>query len=81
MPEADLAWSDGDIARFSLPDRFAVLAPGSAPHRPDKRWPVAHYGALASHLAERGLVPDRDRRCRRARSRAASATPRPARST
>jgi ADP-heptose:LPS heptosyltransferase len=57
VPDADLAWSDGDLARFPVPDRFAMLAPGSAPHRPDKRWPAAHYLALARSLVARGLVP------------------------
>lgn len=40
-----------------LPDRFAMLVPGAAPHRPGKRWPAAGYGGLARVLAGRGLVP------------------------
>jgi ADP-heptose:LPS heptosyltransferase len=62
VPDADLSWAARDIAisdlaRFGLPERFALLVPGSAPHRPDKRWPVAHYRALARDLADRGIVP------------------------
>ena len=54
---ADLSWCRGDIGRFSLPRDFAVLVPGSAPHRPVKRWPAARYQALAEALRARGLTP------------------------
>ncbi|MFN7000771.1 MAG: glycosyltransferase family 9 protein, partial [Elioraea tepidiphila] len=57
FPPPDLNWLQGDAARFDLPARFALLIPGAAPHRPAKRWPAAHYGALAAHLAAAGLTP------------------------
>ncbi len=57
IPAADLAWCAGDIARFGLPERFALLAPGSSPHRPAKRWPAARFGCLARALADEGLAP------------------------
>ena len=41
IPPVDLSWCRGDIGRFGLPDDFVVLVPGSAPHRPVKRWPGA----------------------------------------
>lgn len=53
----DLGWVSADIARFSLPARYALLVPGSAPQHPRKRWPAAHYGALACHLAGTGVTP------------------------
>ncbi len=53
----DLGWSRADVARFQLPPRFALLVPGSSAHRPGKRWPAAHYGALAAWLLERNIVP------------------------
>lgn len=53
----DLSWSTGDLSRFALPPRFALLVPGSSAHRPGKRWPAERYGLLARWLAERGLVP------------------------
>jgi ADP-heptose:LPS heptosyltransferase len=53
----DLAWATTDIARFALPERFVVLVPGGAPHRPAKRWPAASYGELAAHLVSRGVTP------------------------
>jgi ADP-heptose:LPS heptosyltransferase len=57
FPPADLSWCGGDIGRFALPREFVVLVPGSAPHRPVKRWPAALYQALAVALRERGLHP------------------------
>ncbi len=53
----DLGWLDDDIRSLGLPSRFALLIPGSAPHRPAKRWPAARYGALASQLVDRGITP------------------------
>ena len=54
---ADLSWSHGDISAFGLPRTFALLAPGSSPHRLLKRWPVARYRELAADLAARGVTP------------------------
>ncbi|MEQ8247742.1 MAG: glycosyltransferase family 9 protein [Alphaproteobacteria bacterium] len=56
-PAPDLGWLGGDTDGFGLPDRFALLVPGGAPHRPDKRWPADRYSALASALADDGLIP------------------------
>ncbi len=36
---------------------FALLIPGSAPHRPRKRWPADRYAALARLLEKAGLPP------------------------
>jgi ADP-heptose:LPS heptosyltransferase len=51
----DLAWSHASLASFALPERFALLVPGSSPHRLAKRWPVERYQDLAGMLLERGL--------------------------
>ncbi|MGE5517564.1 MAG: glycosyltransferase family 9 protein [Bacteroidota bacterium] len=53
----DLAWAEGDIARFGLPRPFALVCPGGAPHRPAKRWPAERFGDMAQWLAERGVTP------------------------
>ena len=57
IPPADLSWCRGDIGRFGLPRAFAILVPGSAPHRTAKRWPAARYQALAEALRAQGLIP------------------------
>lgn len=50
----DLSWLDGG-ADPGLSEPYALLIPGSAPHRPEKRWPAERYGALARLLAAQGL--------------------------
>lgn len=57
VPPPDIAWMETDVGRFGLPDGYALLVPGGAPHRPAKRWPVARYADLARHLAGLGAVP------------------------
>ena len=54
---SDLSWVEADLERFALPERFALLVPGGAAHRPAKRWPAGHYAALARALAERAVTP------------------------
>lgn len=53
----DLSGLTSDPNRFGLPGSYALLVPGSAPHRPGKRWPAASYAALARRLAARGILP------------------------
>ncbi len=57
IPDPDLSWCHGDIARFGLPDGIVLLVPGSSDHRPLKRWPVPAYATLAEALRARGLTP------------------------
>ncbi len=57
VPLPDLSRIDADVTKFALPDRYAVLVPGGAAHRPEKRWPVAHYAALAARLQADGITP------------------------
>lgn len=54
---SDLSFLDGDLSAFALPERFALLIPGSSPDRPYKRWPAERFGALAAHLSGRGITP------------------------
>ncbi len=54
---ADFSFLTGDVARFDLPARFALLVPGGSPKRPAKRWPADRYAALARDLKGRGIVP------------------------
>ncbi|MEQ8709440.1 MAG: glycosyltransferase family 9 protein [Rhodospirillales bacterium] len=56
-PPPTTDWIDSDLNDLDLPDRFALIAPGGSAHRPEKRWPAAHYQALVATLAERGLTP------------------------
>ena len=53
----DLSWAKADLGRFDLPGHYALLAPGGAPHRPEKRWPPANFAALADWLVRQGITP------------------------
>lgn len=53
---AELSWLDADVTALGLPRRFVVLVPGCSPHRLYKRWPAAHYAALANRLERRGIA-------------------------
>ena len=50
-------WIRRGTLRFQPPRPFALLVPGGATHRPEKRWPIAHYSALATEMAKRGVTP------------------------
>ncbi len=56
-PDPDFSWATADISRFGLEQRYALLVPGGALHRPAKRWPAEHFGAVARALAEKGVEP------------------------
>ena len=55
--ESDLSFLDADTTRFGLSPPFALLVPGGAAHRPEKRWPAANFGELARYLQDAGLTP------------------------
>lgn len=57
VPPPDLSFVPDDEPRFGLPAAYALLVPGGAEHRPGKRWPAERYGALARHLAAKGIAP------------------------
>jgi len=54
FPPPDLSWLKPGP---DLPQPYALLVPGAAPHRPNKRWPAEKYGELAAALATCGLRP------------------------
>ena len=54
---AELGWLRGDIGRFGLPPTYALLVPGGAPHRLEKRAPADAFAGLASHLVRQAIAP------------------------
>ncbi len=54
---AELAGLDAPVDGFDLSDNFALLVPGGAAHRPEKRWPDENYATLTRQLAIRGYTP------------------------
>ena len=57
VPKPDVDWLDAPVAGFQLPTQTALLVPGGSSLRLQKRWPAAHYVALARQLFAEGLVP------------------------
>ncbi len=55
FPAPDLTWLR--TAARDLPRPYALLVPGAAPHRPEKRWPAERFGMLATILQARGVTP------------------------
>lgn len=52
-----LEWMKGDLSTFALKTPYVLLIPGSAPERPEKRWPADKYGRLAKMIASMGYQP------------------------
>jgi ADP-heptose:LPS heptosyltransferase len=48
LPQPDLSWLAGPVPE--LPARYAVLVPGAAPHRPEKRFPAERFRQVAEGL-------------------------------
>lgn len=52
-----MEWMKDDIAHFQLKSPYALIVPGCAPTRPEKRWPTAHYFALCNALVAKNIQP------------------------
>lgn len=57
VPAPDLSWAKADVAHFGIQPPYALLVPGGAAHRPNKRWPTERYVELANHMLAQGLTP------------------------
>lgn len=55
LPEIN--WLSADITALRPQENYALLVPGGAAHRPEKRWPAAQYTALAAALVEQKITP------------------------
>jgi ADP-heptose:LPS heptosyltransferase len=57
FPEPRLDWLKREGSLGDLPRPYALLVPGAAPHRPEKRWPAEKFGVVAAALAASGITP------------------------
>lgn len=55
LTQTDYAAHVGKLIQGVPP--FALIVPGGSAHRPEKRWPVEHYIALAKQLRDNGVAP------------------------
>ena len=53
--KSDFSWVQGDVSRFDLRSPYALIVPGGAAHRRDKRWPVQKFRELSSLLDDKGI--------------------------
>ncbi|GHU04806.1 glycosyl transferase [Alphaproteobacteria bacterium] len=54
-PPPDVSWLKSDLSRFDLPEKYVILIPGGAPHRPIKRWPAPHFAEIARRARALGV--------------------------
>lgn len=52
----DVSWLEDPLGGFALPEKFVMLIPSCAAGRDYKRWPAAHYAALANLLKAKGFA-------------------------
>lgn len=58
VPDADYSWAErSDLSALDLPEAYAIIAPGGAVHRPDKRWPLDRFAEIAGGLMAKGITP------------------------
>lgn len=57
VPLTDLSWIAANAARFQLPQRHVLIAPGGSAHRPEKRWPAEKYANFARWLVQQAVTP------------------------
>lgn len=52
-----LTWMRSDISKFNIEKPYALIIPGCAPTRPEKRWPSDHYIELCQKLLSNNIQP------------------------
>lgn len=52
-----MEWLQNDITHFNLQEKYALIVPGCAPTRPEKRWPTEHYAELCQKIATQNIQP------------------------
>jgi ADP-heptose:LPS heptosyltransferase len=53
----DLSFAAANPQSFGIQGPYALIAPGGAGHRPDKRWPLDRFIGIAKHIAAHDLTP------------------------
>lgn len=53
----DLSWINSDIEQFNLKTNYALIIPGSAPTRPEKRWPAENFSNVCNYFIGQNIQP------------------------
>ncbi len=53
----NISWLTADISAYGLIGDYALLVPGGAAHRLEKRWPAEQYASLAQELVAQKITP------------------------
>lgn len=53
----DLSWIETDLSGFNLKQPYALIVPGSAPNRLEKRWSAENYITLCQNLESQNIQP------------------------
>ncbi|MGZ5918402.1 MAG: glycosyltransferase family 9 protein [Hyphomicrobium sp.] len=57
VPLPNVNWVEANGARFGVKAPYVLLVPGGSAHRPEKRWPLDRFAALARRLVAAGITP------------------------
>ncbi len=57
VDQGDFSWVNGDVRQFNLQNTFALLIPGGAAHRPEKRWPIEYFEELVRYFVSKKIQP------------------------
>jgi ADP-heptose:LPS heptosyltransferase len=52
-----MEWIKNDISHLNLKSPYALIIPGCAPTRPEKRWPITNYISLCDYLIRKNIQP------------------------
>lgn len=52
-----MGWMKADMDVFDLPKTYALIVPGCAPTRPEKRWPVERFIDVCRYLVNHSITP------------------------
>jgi len=57
VAQGDFSWVNESIEKFNVQNTFALLVPGGAAHRLEKRWPAQYFEELVQYIASKKIQP------------------------
>lgn len=56
VPQDRFDWLKEDMSQFSLPEQYALIAPGVSINHPEKLWPLQHFAEVIRWLGEQQVT-------------------------